>query len=99
MKGHLKMSEKERARKVVMERVMDGEMTIKEASEVLVLSYRHTRRVVKRYSEQGDWCLVHRSRGRESNRALPAEFREAVLRRYHERYAETKRCAVAKRKR
>ena len=86
MRGLLKMSEKERDRKVVMERVLAEEMTIREASEILCLSYRHTRRVVKRYGEQGDWGLVHRSRGRRSNRALPEEFRQAVLRRYHERY-------------
>jgi hypothetical protein len=52
----------------------------------LELSYRHCRRVYKRFCEQGDAGLVHRRRGQRSNRAKPQAFKEAVLLHYQERY-------------
>ena len=86
MEGHLVMSAKERRKKVEFEGVGEGRMTIVDASEKLGLSYRHCRRSYKRFREQGDAGLVHRSRGRTSNRAKPQEFKDAVLARCHERY-------------
>ena len=45
-------------------------------------------RSYKRYREDGDRGLVHRSRGRPSNRAKPEEFRREVLKRYDEKYED-----------
>ena len=45
MEGHLTMSKKERARLVVMAKVMKSEMKISEASELLGLIYRQTFRI------------------------------------------------------
>jgi len=86
MEGHLMMSAKERRRKVEFECVLSGRQTIREAAIRLGLSYRHCRRSYKRFREQGDKGLVHRRRGRLSNRAKPQAFKEAVLSRYQERY-------------
>jgi len=86
MEGHLLMSEKERKRKVVFEGMKEGRVTLRKAARVLGLSRRQCRRSYKRFVEEGDGGLVHRSRGRESNRAKPVEMREAVVRRYRERY-------------
>jgi transposase len=86
MEGHLLMSAKERLRKVEFEGVRQGRLSIKEAAMRLKLSYRHCRRVYKRFREEGDKGLVHRRRGRPSNRAKPPEFKEAVISRYKERY-------------
>ena len=80
------MSEKERKRLAVMSRVKEGEMTIREGSEVLGISYRQARRIHRRYLDGGDEGLVHRSRGRPSNRGKPPEVKEAVLSLYQERY-------------
>ena len=85
---HLEMSQKERARLAMLERVKDGLMTIKESSEVLGISYRQARRVHRRYEDEGDEGLVHRSRGRPSNRAKPAETKDAVVQLYLERYCD-----------
>ena len=87
MEGHLVMSEKERRRKVEFEGVREGRLTIKEAAERIGLSYRQCRRSYKRFHEEGDVGLVHRRRGRRSNRAKPQAFKEAVLLQYRERYA------------
>jgi hypothetical protein len=61
-------------------------MSLKTASEVLNISYRQMRRAFKRFLNEGDSGLVHRSRSRPSNRGYSHEFKEAVLRRYAECY-------------
>ena len=86
MEGHLVMSAKERRRKVEFEGVVGGRLTIKEAAARLRLSYRQCRRSYRRFREEGDAGLVHRRRGRISNRAKPEAFKEAVLWRCRERY-------------
>ena len=86
MEGHLIMSAKERRRKVEFEGVRKGRLTIREAAMRLELSYRHCRRAYKRFCEQGDEGLAHRSRGQVSNRAKPQAFKEAVLLQYLGRY-------------
>lgn len=80
------MSQKERKRLAIMSRVKEGEMTIREGSEVLGISYRQACRIHRRYLEGGDEGLIHRSRGRPSNRGKPPEVKEAVLSLYQERY-------------
>ena len=77
--GHLTMSGAERARKVVLERVVRGELSLLEASCVMGVSYRHSKRLLARYRSEGDAGLVHRSRGRLSTRAKPEGFRACVL--------------------
>ena len=88
MEEHLTMSSSERERLKLFERVKRGELSLREAAAIGGLSYRQTRRLYKRYCEQGDRGLVHQGRGRPSNRALPAEFKATVLARYQERYPD-----------
>lgn len=88
MEGHLTMSAKERERLKLFERVKRDELSVKEAAEICGLSYRQTRRLYKRYRQGGDRGLVHRGRGRPSNRAQPAAFKATVLGRYQERYPD-----------
>jgi transposase len=84
--GCLEMSQKERLRLAIMSRVRDSGMTIKEASKVLGISYRQAGRIYKRYVEEGDKGLIHRNRGRPSNRGKPLGVKEAVLALYKEQY-------------
>jgi molybdenum-dependent DNA-binding transcriptional regulator ModE len=80
------MSQKEREYLKELARVKKKEMRLSDASRVLGLSYRHTRRIYKRYVEEGDQGLVHRSRGKKSNRAYQDQFRKEVIARYKTRY-------------
>lgn len=82
--GNLVMSEKERLRKAVFEMVKQGRLTLVMAAKQCGLSYRQAKRVYKRYKEGGDKFLVHKSRGRESNRRHP--HRDKIIARYKERY-------------
>ncbi len=56
-----------------------GALTIREASEMVGVSYRHCRRIYKRYREEGD-------RGQPSNRGQPCEVKGKVLALYREQY-------------
>ena len=74
------MSQKERDRLVFIQAVAEGRMNQREAAGVLRLSVRQVRRVVRRYEGEGDEGLVHRLRGRSSNRKISQEVQERVLR-------------------
>jgi hypothetical protein len=52
------------------------------------LSLRQARRIYKRLRADGDAGLVHRLRGRASNRRLSAELTDRVIKRHQERYAD-----------
>lgn len=82
------MSQKERIRLSVMKQVQAEELKLVEASEMMGLSYRQTKRIWGRYQLQGDRGLVHGARGKPGKRAKPAELRTRILRRYDERYPD-----------
>lgn len=86
MGGHLLMSEEERLRKVILEGVRDGRVTLMTAALRLGVTYRQLRRIWKRFQDEGDPGLIHRGRGRPSNRSKPASLRDRAIRRYRERY-------------
>ncbi|TSA00336.1 MAG: ISNCY family transposase [Deltaproteobacteria bacterium] len=86
MGGHLLMSEGERLRKVILEGIRDGRVTLKIAALRLGVTYRQLRRIWKRFQDEGDPGLIHRGRGRPSNRSKPVSLRHRAIRRYRERY-------------
>ena len=73
------MSEREFGRAAVVRRVVAGELTLREATPLLGVSYRQAKRLTARYRAGGRRALVHGNAGRRSNRALPAAHREQVL--------------------
>ncbi len=81
----LVMSAKERVRVVELERVQRGEQSLVQAASRMALSYRQAKRVWRRYGEHGAVGLVHRSRGRPSNRRKPGAERERCVELYRER--------------
>jgi hypothetical protein len=89
MEGHLLISGKERKRLKVLARVKRDELDLKDAAaELLEVNYRRCRRLHKWHQESGARGLVHRGRGRPSNRGHQARFKEAVLARCQERYPD-----------
>ena len=82
MEDELRMSRKERRRLVEMKLVSEGRLSLLHASERAGLSYRQMKRIWKRYREEGEAGLVHRSRGCRSNRSKSeVRSRLEVLRR------------------
>ena len=81
------MSVKERRRLEVFSRVCEGAVSVAKAAELLGLSERQAWRVKARYQGAKDAGLVHRLRGRASNRRSDTSVREAVLMLYRAKYA------------
>ena len=79
MEGIVGLSLKERARLVELEQVKAGRQTVVAAAERLSLSVRQGKRIWKRYRCEGAKGLVHRSRGRPSNRKLDADGKRQSL--------------------
>jgi transposase len=73
------MSGKERDRLKVMAALSEGRLKQGKAAALLGLSTRQVRRILRRYKRQGDAGLVHRSRGRRSNRKTPQPVRRKAL--------------------
>lgn len=85
-KGHLLMNQQERDRKALMEAVKSGHISLKAAGQRMGLSYRQTKRVWRRFQSEGDIGLIHKSRGRGSNRSCPSDYKAKILSRYQEQY-------------
>ena len=82
------MSQRERRRLEVFSRVRRGEITVAKASELLGLSYRQSKRCFGRYRREGDRGLMHRLRGRPSNRGAEAKQKRRVLAVYEQKYGD-----------
>lgn len=70
----------------VIRRVLEREITQREASEVLSLSSRQIRRIVRRVRQEGDKGVIHKSRGQPSNRRIRDEVRDKVIQLYRSHY-------------
>ncbi len=75
----LTMSSKELSRLEVMQRLVDKRMSQAEAAEVLDLSIRQLKRLLKAYRREGAKGLVSKRRGRSSNNRLAEETKQNVL--------------------
>jgi transposase len=82
------LSSKELSRVEVMGRVKAGSLRLKNAAELLEVSYRQAKRVWARYRGGGAKALQHGNCGRISNRAHPEKFRQAVLEQVGRRYTD-----------
>jgi hypothetical protein len=80
------MSQKELKRLHVIHKVVEGSLTQVRAAEIISLSERQIRRIVKRIGAEGDRGIQHRSRGKESNRKTPGKLVDRVTRLYREKY-------------
>lgn len=73
------MSVKELRRVHVLRHALEKKITQGQAGEVLGLTARHIRRLLQRVRAEGDAGLVHRGRGKPSNRRMPAQVKAKVL--------------------
>ena len=70
----------------IVRKVIEGSLSQIEAAELLSMSARQIRRLVKRVEQEGDQGILHRSRGKESNRAYSQKIRNKVLELYQQKY-------------
>lgn len=84
----IRMSLRDLRRLKVVHQALDRRITQKTASSMLDLSERHLRRLVKLVREFGDGGIVHRGRGRPSNRMFPERIKSRVLKLYRRKYGD-----------
>ncbi len=82
------MSAADRIRLDALGRVKRGELTVAAAAGLMGLSLRQARRLWKRFKTDGDVGLLHRLRGRTSNRRLGEDVRARAVKLHQEKYAD-----------
>ena len=87
-KDIIEMSQKELRRLHVIHKVLDNRLKQVEAADLLRLSDRQIRRLVKRIIKEGDSGITHRSRGKRSNRRLPKKLKGRVIRLYRQKFPD-----------
>ena len=87
MKEKVTLNAKEQQRLMVCNRVGSGEVSGKDAAQLMGLSLRHTRRLLRAYRKEGVQALVHGNRGREPANAIGSSLKEKVLELAQDRYA------------
>lgn len=80
MEDILTMSQKELKRLHVIRKAIERRIKQKEAAELLEISQRQIRRLVKRVREESDGGIIHRLRGRLSHNAIPNTIKDRALR-------------------
>jgi len=85
-KDIIMVRQKDLRRLHVIQKVLEGTMTQAEAAQLVSLSERQIRRVVKRIRQEGDRGVCHKSRGKPSNRRLPKKLKNRIVRLYTTTY-------------
>ena len=85
-KGIISMSIKELKRLHIIQKINERAIKQKKAAELLDLSTRQVRRILHEFRSEGAGGLVHKARGRSSNRKHPQRFKTKVLRLYETQY-------------
>jgi len=83
----LTMSQKELKRLHIIRKAIEKRIKQREAAEVLGLSQRQVRRIVRRIREESDKGIIHRSRGVRSHRVTPEAIKNKALALCRGRYA------------
>ena len=82
------MSSKELDRMLVLDRVLARTLSQRTAAEMLAVSDRQVRRLLRAYATSGAVALASKRRGKPSNRKLPDDLRASAVERVRERYAD-----------
>jgi len=70
----------------IVKKAIDKAITQAEAARIVEITTRQVRRIIKRIRLQGDKGIIHKSRGRPSNRALPERIKDKALKLCREKY-------------
>jgi len=80
------MAKKESRKFHVIKKFNEGYLKRIEASEILSLSTRQVSRLSRRVIEEGELGIVHKSRGKPSNRRISDETKKRVVKLYRKTY-------------
>jgi len=80
------MSRRETKRLHIIHQALDKRITQARAAELVGLSSRQLRRMLKRVRAEGDDGIRHRSRGKDSSHCVPKKIKEKALKLFRETY-------------
>jgi len=83
------MTDREMTRAVVAERLIEGELIVKDAAKVLGLSIRQVRRIKKGVKLNGPVATVHGNRKRKPVNAVAGKVKDLVVELKRKKYAGT----------
>ena len=83
------MTDKEMARLIVAERLVEGEIRVKDAAEVLKLSTRQVKRIKKKVRLNGPGAAVHGNRSRKPKNAVDGKVKDLVVELKTKKYGGT----------
>lgn len=84
----LTMSKKELTRLEIMKRLEENRLKQAEAAEMLGVSERHIRRLLRAYRRDGEPGLISKRRGKPSNNRLKSEITRQAIDLLHSRYSD-----------
>jgi len=79
MEGILTMSQREVDRLSIITQVLNKKITPSESASLLKLSERQIFRLVQRVRKEGSKGIIHKHRGKKSNRGYPEKLKQRVL--------------------
>ena len=85
-KDIIKMSQKELRRLHVIHKVLEKSLKQTEAAKFLGLCTKQIGRIAQRVRKEGDEGIIHRARGKPSNRALPEALKAKTIKLYRKKY-------------
>lgn len=91
----LTLSNQEERRIEILNRVLAGVLTMREAASLLGVGERQARRLLKRYTVDGPRGIRHGNRGRRPVHAVPEEVRRQVVSLAVDRYARVNHSHLA----
>lgn len=88
MKGVITMSNKELSRLEVMEKLHCRSLDQSQAADILGISIRQVKRLVRAFKTEGAKGLISKKRGVKSNHELPEEAKEKAIELISEKYGD-----------
>ncbi|MGE5811932.1 MAG: helix-turn-helix domain-containing protein, partial [Ignavibacteria bacterium] len=86
MNGVLTLSKKEIDRVMIIKQIEENKITVLEAAEKLAISQRQIYRIIKGIRLEGIKGIIHKLRGKASNRGYPKEIKKKVIEIYKKQY-------------
>ncbi len=87
-KDMITMSRREAKRLHIIHQALDKKITQGEAAELIDVSDRQIRRLIRRIRKEGDEGICHRSRGKASNRCIPKKVKKRALKLFRKEYPD-----------
>lgn len=85
-KDTIEMSLRELSRLKAVQEAIDGHITQRTAASMVGLTERQVRRLVSAVRAEGDIGIVHKGRGRPSNRKMPQKVKDKTIALYKRKY-------------